>query len=169
MAEERQKMGQVLPFYSLLIPFADFALGYADAEDGRAYLDHSVENTQWSDEMRRFAGFRFFESGDLDFVPLLLGGTSVQLPEDHLASAMAMVLDENFEVATEILTDMAQTEWEWLGPVQLAINIRLYEIIANHRNLSADEQLHVAKLQSQLRESGQPTAGIRLDSSAFCH
>jgi hypothetical protein len=59
---ERSVMEEVLPYYSRLYSFTDFVLGFATADDGKAWFDDSIEREPWTDEMRRFAGFRFLEA-----------------------------------------------------------------------------------------------------------
>ena len=61
--------------------------------------------------MRRFAGFRFLETGYYDLVGPLLGGVEIRRPKDYLASAFAMIKAENLELASQVIEEFSNIQW----------------------------------------------------------
>ncbi len=167
---ERKKMDDILPDYSGLIPFADFVIGYANADDGKAFFDTSIEGMEWSDEMRRFAGFRFLETGYYDLVPLLLGGVEKLKSKDYLASAFAKIEVGDYETASQIIEDYANVQWPRFQPEDILINYKLYQLLATQRNLTSSEQKRLEELQVQLEGPGYPDLELNtvLDADSFC-
>ena len=151
---ERQKMDEILPVNSKLIPFADLVIGYSNADNGKAFFDASIEEVEWFDEMRRFAGFRLLEAGYNDFVPTLLGGVRARKPRDYLASAFAMLKTQRYELAAKIIEEFSNVQWPRLQSEDIFIHYQLYQLLEHHKALTTVEQKHVELLKVQLSELG---------------
>ena len=167
---ERTKMDEVLPEYSGLFPFADLVIGYSTAEDGKAFFDASIEGDEWLNEMRRFAGFRFLETGYFDLVAPLLGGVENRRPKDYLASAFAMVKAGNLEFATRVVDEFAVIRWPRLQSEDILIFYKLYQFLEMHRDLTAVEQNRVNNLNTQLVNLGYQNldSDLVLSVQDFC-
>lgn len=168
LESERRKMDAILPRYSKLIPFADFVTEYGRAADGRAYLDQSISQDEWTDEMRRFAAYRFFEAGEHDVARLLFAGITFRKPEDFLAPAMGMVLSQEWELASQILEDMTRVNWAWMSPGDVLAYHALLSRLDDYRALSTAEQALHRRLQIRLDELGMPGREMEWSSAAFC-
>jgi hypothetical protein len=170
LQEERKKMDEILPAYSGLVPFANLVVGYSSTDGGLAFLDASIGSGEWLDEMRRFAGFRFLESGHYDLVVNLLGGVEIQKPKDYLASALAMLQTGEHEIAVQIIEEFSNVQWSRLGTDDVFLYFKLYQLLETHRNLTAVEQQHVEALRLQLVELGRPEPDSEpvLDAGSFC-
>jgi len=170
LIEERRKMDEILPAHSGLFPFADLVVGYSSADDGKAYLDANFDGSRWFDEMRRFAGFRFLESGHYDLVVNLLGGVEIQKPKDYLASALAMLKAGDLELVSRIIEEFSNVQWPRLGTDDVFINYKLYQLLETQRGLTPVEQQRFGALKLQLLELGHPDieSGQVLDAGSFC-
>ena len=170
LKEERQKMDVILPGYSGLFPFVDLILGYASAEDGKAYIDESIDAESWFDEMRRFAGYRFLETGYYNLVPALLGGVQIRKPNDYLASALAMINAGEYEMATHILSDLSNDNRLHVQPEDLLIQYRLYKLLEEQSESTLTDLEYVNALKEQLSEAGyyDLSSPRVLDERSFC-
>lgn len=167
---ERQKMDGILSYRSGLFPFANLVIGYSNADDGKAFLDTSVEEMEWLNEMRRFAGFRFLETEHYDLVPPVLGGVEIRKPKDYLASALAMIKVGSYEVATQIITEFSNVQWPRLQPEDVLIHYKLYRLLEKQRSLTTVEQERVEVLIVQLAELGFSGLDLEevLEVESFC-
>lgn len=165
---EHARLGEVLPPYSFLFRFGDFVHGYTNAEDGVAFLDQSVEAQNWTDEMRRFAGFRFLESGNDDLAAILFGSVEAKRPEDYLVSVLAKMNSGDMELASDILRDMAIRRWARITTAELRIQQKLFQRLEQHRALASDELDFTRRLAARLDELGVPDTELELDARAFC-
>jgi hypothetical protein len=167
---ERRKMDDILPAYSGLVPFANLVVGYSSAGGGKAFLDASIEGGEWLDEMSRFAGYRFLETGHYDLVVNLLGGVEIQKPKDYLASALAMLKAGDHELASQIIEDFSNVQWPRLRSEDVFIHYKLYQLLERQRNLTPVEQKRVETLKVQLVEFGRPDLESEqvLDVESFC-
>jgi len=170
LTAERKKMDEVLPEYSGLFTFADFIIGYSTAEDGKEFFDASIEGDEWLNEMRRFAGFRFLETGYFDLVGPLLGGVEIRRPKDYLASAFAMIKAENLELASQVVAEFSDIRWPRLQSDEVFIHYKLYQLLEMHRDLTAIEQNHAEELRTQLVELGYQglDSDLVLEVQHFC-
>ena len=89
---ERQIMREILPPVSALTTFSSFVSAYASAPDGLTYLDKIIEKGQSTDEMRRFTGFRYLESGQQDTAMRVFANTRRPLPVDEESFSLARSL-----------------------------------------------------------------------------
>jgi len=153
---ERQKMDDILPALSGLFPFADLVVGYSNANDGKAFFDANIDANTWFDEMRRFAGFRYLETGHYDLVISLLGGVEKQKPKDYLASALAMLKAGDPELASQIIEEFSTVQWPRLRSDDRYIHYKLYQLLERQRTLTPLEQQRVEALRIQLVELGYP-------------
>lgn len=151
---ERQLMEEILPSYSGLFPFSDFIIGYANAEDGKAFFDASIDEREWPDEMRKFAGFRFLEMELYEVVPFLLGGVQSIRPNDFFASAFAKIQSEDYEVASQILVDYSNIEWLDIKSEEKIFYYKLLRLLESKRDLKFTEQKRVDELHEQLLSIG---------------
>ncbi|NIM68859.1 MAG: hypothetical protein GTN86_00005, partial [Xanthomonadales bacterium] len=165
---EHARLGEVLPAYSFLFRFGGFVHGYTNAEDGVAFLDQSVEAQNWTDEMRRFAGFRFLESGNDDLAAILFGSVEAKRPEDYLVSVLAKMNSGDMKLASDILRDMAIRRWARITTAELRIQQKLFQRLEQHRALASDELDFTRRLAARLDELGVPDTELELDARAFC-
>lgn len=153
---ERRKMDEILPRYSGLFKVADLIVGYTNADDGKAFFDASIDGEEWLDEMRRFAGFRFLETGQYVLVANLLGGLEIKKPKDYLASALAMMMNNDYDLASQIIEEYSNIQWSRIQSESLYIHYKLYQILERQRKLTLIEQKRAEKLRSHLKNSGYP-------------
>jgi hypothetical protein len=167
---ERQRKDELLPEYSALFPFADLVVGYSNTEDGKAFIDANIDGDKWFDEMRRFAGYRFLETGENDLVALLLGGVEIHKPKDYLGSAFAKLNAGDIEVATRILDELSNTNWPRVKSEEAYIQFKLYQLISMHRSLTSIEQENAAALKVKLQELGYSNLdpAYKLGTESFC-
>jgi len=167
---ERQKMDVILPEYSALFPFADLVVGYSAAEDGKAYIDANINSETWFDEMRRFAGYRFLETGEYELAVNLIGGVEIRKPKDYLASAMAMLKAGDVVLATRILDEFSITQWPSVKPQESFIRYKLYQSLSTYRQLTTEEQKIQEDLQENLIKLGYTglDTETEIDVQSFC-
>ena len=167
---ERLRVDEVLPEYSALIPFANLVVGYSNAKDGKAFFDRNIDGDEWFDEMRRFAGYRFLETGKYHLVVNLLGGVELAKPKDYLASAFAMIKVGDIEVASRIIEDFSNVDWTNLKPEEVFIHYKLYQAIEIQRDLTSIEQKSAEALRVKLVELGHSDLDLEsvLDVGSFC-
>lgn len=167
---ERHKMDEILPEHSALYPFADLVVGYSNADDGKAFFDANIDGDQWFDEMRRFAGFRFLETGHYDLTVNLLGGVEVQKPKDHLGSALAKLKMGDDEIAAQIIEEFSNLQWPRLQTEDIFIHYKLYQMLETQRELTPIEQERVEALKLQLVALEYPDfdSDQLLDVKSFC-
>jgi hypothetical protein len=167
---ERKKMDEILPEYSALFPFADLVVGYSNVEDGKAFFDENIDGDKWFDEMRRFAGYRFLETGEYDLVVNLLGGVELIKPKDYLASALAKLNTGDVELASRILEDFSNAKWLSLKPGEIFIQYKLYQLLAMQRDLSLKERENTEALKVKLLEIGYPDLDPEnvIEVASFC-
>jgi hypothetical protein len=155
MSRERKNMVRILPFYSPLVPFGNFIADYSNATDGRAFFDASIEQEEWTDEMRRFAGFRFLEQGEFEIAINLFGGIEKRKPQDYLAAAMAMLSQDRPE-AGQVLAEMSALSWPYFSAADRYVQYQLYLSLAKLRALSPEERVFI----DSLRELLPPVVGL---------
>jgi hypothetical protein len=167
---ERQKMDDILPDYSALFPFANLVVGYSNAKDGKAFFDENIDGDKWFDEMRRFAGYRFLETGEYDLVVNLLGGVELLNRKDFLASAFAKIMVGDIDMATQILEDFSNREWLRLKPEETFIQYKLYQLLSLQRDLSTVEREISEALKVKLLDLGYADLGPEhvIDVGSFC-
>ncbi len=167
---ERQRMDEVLLLNSALFPFANLVVGYSNADDGKAFFDENIDGDKWSDEMRRFAGYRFLEIGEYDLVVNLLGGIEFLKAKDYLASALAMVRAGEVETATHIIEDFSNVEWLKPKPEEVYIHYKLYQSLELKRPLTSVEQNNIEALKMKLVNLGYSNFDHEhiLDIGSFC-
>ena len=167
---ERKKMDEVLPPYSGLFPFADLVVGYSNSDDGKAFFDASISEQTWFDEMRRFAGYRFLETGHYSLTVYLLGGVEIRKPKDNLVSALAKIKDGDYETASFILEEFARTRWLNIRTEDIFIQYKLYQILKDQRDLNPEEQKVVSGLEIKLAEAQYPdfNTSLELDTKSLC-
>ena len=167
---ERQKMDEILPVYSGLIPFADLVIGYSIADDGKAFFDASIEGVEWFDEMRRFAGFRFLETGYFDLAAILFGGLTTPEPMDYFASALANIKVANYQLASQLIEEYSSIQWSRTRSEDSVIHYQLYQLLELQKSLTPGEQKQVGLLTAQLAEIGYSDLATfhALDFKAFC-
>ena len=170
LSAERQIMDDILPEYSGLFPFTDLIIGYSNADDGKAFFDTSIDEMEWFDEMRRFAGFRYFEMGEYDLATILLGGVEVRKPKDYLASALAKIKAGDYELASQIIEEYANIDWPRLKSEDIFIQYQLYQLLQKQRELTFNEQKNVEELKAQLTELEHIDLDSNriLDTESFC-
>jgi hypothetical protein len=120
--------------------------------------------------MRRFAGFRFLETGEYDLVVSLLGGVEIRKPKDYLASALAMIKAGNHEIASQIIEEYSNVKWPRVQPEDIFIYYKLYKLLEMQRSLTAVEQKRVEVLKVQLVNLGYSglDSAHELDVKSFC-
>jgi hypothetical protein len=167
---ERRRMKEILPAYSSFFPFSDFVIGYSESEDGKAFFDDSIEAGNWSDEMRRFAGFRFLEKRQYEVVPLLLGGVDRRRPMDYLASAYAKIKSGDSAVAYEIIRDFSNYRWVNLTHKENYLRFELTLFLESEGYVFPAEQPDSAELKSDLLNLGFTENELNdgLESDQFC-
>ena len=167
---ERQRMDVILPKYSGLFPFANLVVGYSNADDGKAFFDENIDGDKWFDEMRRFAGYRFLETGEYDLVANLLGGVELRKPKDYLASALAQVKAGDFELASHIIEDFSNVEWAKLKSEDVFIHYKLYQLLEMHGSLTSIEHKKAEALKVKLVELEYSNLDLEhvLDVESFC-
>jgi hypothetical protein len=166
---ERNTMDAVLPFYSGLHSFAEFVTAYGRADNRRAYLDQSIENEEWSDEMRRFAAYRFFEEGEYEIARMLFGGLEVKKAGDYLAPTMAMMLNQDWALASRILKEMTVVKWKWLKPGDILIYYALISKMGEQQSLTAAEEQLLQRLDVKLTELGMTERSVEMTPAALCN
>lgn len=170
LIKERNNMDDILPDHSGLFPFADLVIGYANAEDGKTFFDQSIDGEKWFDEMRRFAGYRFLETGYYDLAVNLLGGVEIRKPLDYLASAWAKIQAGDDETASLIMEEFYNLDWPHLKPEDNFILYKLYRLIETRRTLTEHELANVNALKSSLVDRTQTIMENeqKLDDIWFC-
>jgi hypothetical protein len=166
---ERNSMDAILPVYSALLPYADFVTAYGRADNGRVYLDQSIENEEWSDEMRRFAAYRFFEEGEYEIARMLFGGLEVKKTGDYLAPAMAMMLNQQWNLASQILKSMTAVNWRWMKPGDILIYYALISEMGAQQSLTDAEEQLLQRLDSRLAELGIAERSVEKTPAALCN
>jgi hypothetical protein len=147
---ERGKMEETLPSQAALFAFADFVIGYGKAKDRLAFLDASIEETEWSDEMRRFAGFRFLESGKNIIAANLFGGIRVRLPQDSLAAAIALVKKDNLTTVLSILRELSGMHSGFFTDAELALFSLLCNWVLQQDDLGSKDRIFFLQLSARL-------------------
>ena len=167
---EQFKMHAILPEYSSLFPFADLVVGYSKADDGKAFFDATIDGDKWFDEMRRFAGYRFLETGEYDLAVNLLGGVEIRKPKDYLASALAKIKSGDLELASQIIEEYTTIEWPLLNSDEIYFHYKLYQLLESEKKLTLSEQSNAEELKVKLAVLGRPDPDAEpvLDVSAFC-
>lgn len=168
---ERQKMDKILPGKSALYPFANLVVGYSNADDGKTFFDENIDGDFWTDEMRRFAGYRFLETGENWLVVNLLGGVEFRKPTDFLASALAMLEAGNIDLASIIIEDFSNVDWQELKPAEILIQYKLYQLLGKYRDLTSVEQQKAESSELKLFELGYSQLKLEqhtLNFSSFC-
>lgn len=168
LRDERQKMDEILPGDSPLYPFAGFVVGYGNATDGLAYLDASIEATEWSDEMRRFAGFRFLESGEYVIAANLFAGIGHRLPQDSLAAGIAMLAEGRPAVAVEILRELSVMPADRFNSAERAMFYNMVLEMRKIDSLATEDQEFLAKALAHLTTSEARAAPGDLRAGLLC-
>lgn len=166
---ERNTMDAILPPFSALLPYADFVTAYGRADHGRAYLDQSIEQEDWSDEMRRFAAYRFFQEGENEIARMLFGGLEVKKAGDYLAPAMAMMLDQRWALASQVLKNMTEVKWKWMKPGDILIYHALITEMGEHQRLTDAEEQLLQRLDAKLTELGIADRGVEKSPAVLCN
>ncbi|NNL95881.1 MAG: hypothetical protein HKO64_09700 [Xanthomonadales bacterium] len=147
---ERRKMDSVLPWNSGLYPFANFVLGFDQAEDKLAFLDQSFARDVWNDDMRRFAGFQLMQAGHYELAASMFAGVITQRPQDLLASATAFLDADNHDAASRALMVFIATPWPVINSADLQVLQWLYQRLNKIRKLNAEEQRVLEKIGGSL-------------------
>ena len=170
LVAERLKMGEIHLSDAGLLSFADFAIGYSNAESGKDFLDASIGDGEWSDEMRRFAGFRLLEFGYYNLVPLLLGGVETRKSKDHLGSAYAMSKAGDTETATQIMGEFSNIQWPRLQTGDVLVQYKLHKLLEEQNAPSNLDRERLEVLRGELLEAGYSLSDLNaeLNTNAFC-
>jgi hypothetical protein len=134
------------------------------------FFDANIDGNTWFDEMRRFAGFRYLETGHYDLVVNLLGGVEKQKPKDYLAPALAMLKAGDHELAAQIIEEFSNVQWPRLRSEDVFVHFKLYQLLEMQRKLTPLEQQREEALKMQLTEFGHPGLESEhvLDVGSFC-
>lgn len=119
--------------------------------------------------MRRFAGFRFLETGYYNLAVNLFG-TKVSKTKDYLASTLAKIKSGEYEIASQIIEEFSNLQWPRLQPEDVFLHFKLYQLLEMQTSLTPAEQKHAEELETQLMELGYPDLdpGKVLDVDSFC-
>ena len=168
LQRERAAFLPRLPPLSPLVPFSNLVSGFADSADGKQYFDEQINQEVWSDEMRRFAAFRLMELGRDDLAVMLFGSVEDMTSRDVLAAAVAGAGQENYQLVSDILDDLALMDWPTQDTSSQLIEFRLHEWLADHLGSDASHEARVRQLGASLDEKGLGSAEIELGAQAFC-
>ena len=157
-----------LPPLSPMVPFSNLVSGFADSADGKQYFDEQINQEVWTDEMRRFAAFRLMELGRDDLAVMLFGSVENMTSRDMLAAAVAGARQENYQLVSDILRDLALTDWPAQEASSQLIEFRLHEWLAAHLDSDASHEARLRQLGASLDEKGLGSAEVELGAQAFC-
>ena len=103
-----------------------------------------------------------------DLAAMLFGSVENMTPRDVLAAAVAGAGLENYQLVSDILDDLALTDWAAQDTSSQLIEFRLHDWLADHLDSDASHEARLRQLGASLDEKGLGSAEVELGAQAFC-
>lgn len=168
LEEEWNRAQTLLSGDSMLLPYADYVVGYSRSVDKPAFLSEPSQSVHWDIPRLRFAGFQALDNGMNQLAQRLFSGFTKWEFRDYLASALASARLGQWERAEKILDKASRHAWPNMKSADLAILHELLVYIRENIPLNLFDEAYLIRLEQQLGYEAENLSPSVPQINSFC-